>query len=106
MNGFKAILSVTLESTGSNVVIKNLVISILEVRQHTSNFFQALGNAELANERFTSPVKVGNTWDKQSLITNKGILSYPGELFVHQEKPSIFQVNAGPCFTGLIQLKH
>ena len=25
--------------------------------------------------------KVGNTWGKQSLITNKGILSYPGALF-------------------------
>ena len=31
---------------------------------------------ELANERFTSPVKVGNKWGKQSLITNNGILSY------------------------------
>ena len=31
---------------------------------------------ELANERFTSPVKVGNTWGKQSLIANNGILSY------------------------------
>ena len=34
MNGFKAIFSVSLESTGSNVVIRNLVISILEVRHH------------------------------------------------------------------------
>ena len=31
---------------------------------------------ELTNERFTSPVKVGNKWGKQSLITNNGILSY------------------------------
>ena len=31
---------------------------------------------EMANERFTSPVKVGNKWGKQSLITNNGILSY------------------------------
>ena len=31
---------------------------------------------ELANERFTSRVKVGNTWGKQSSITNNGILSY------------------------------
>ena len=31
---------------------------------------------ELANERFTSPVKVGNKWGKQSLITKNGILSY------------------------------
>ena len=31
---------------------------------------------ELANERFTSPVKVGNKWGKQSLMTNNGILSY------------------------------
>ena len=60
----------------------------------------------LANERFTSPVKVRNTWDKQSFITNMGILSYPGELFVHQEKPSIFQVNAGPCLFNLRKLDH
>ena len=25
--------------------------------------------------------KVGNTWGKQSLITKKGFLSYPGALF-------------------------
>ena len=31
---------------------------------------------ELVNESFTSQVKVGNTWGKQSLITNNGILSY------------------------------
>ena len=30
---------------------------------------------ELANGRFSSPVKVGNKWGKQSLITNNGILS-------------------------------
>ena len=31
---------------------------------------------EVANERFTSPVKVGNRWGKQSLFTNNGILAY------------------------------
>ena len=47
----------------------------------TTGFFQVLGKAELANKRFTSAVKVGNTWGKQSFIPDEGILSYPGALF-------------------------
>ena len=43
---------------------------------------------ELANERFTSRVKVGNTWGKQSLITNNGILSYEPTVLKEQSYAS------------------
>ena len=57
------------------------MISILKVRHHHWFLQGPIGKAELANERFTSAVKVGSTWGKQSLITNKGILSYPRASF-------------------------
>ena len=43
---------------------------------------------ELANERFTSPVKVCNTWGKQSLITNNGILLYERTVLKKESYPS------------------
>ena len=49
---------------------------------------------ELANERFTSRVKVGNTWCKQSLITNNGILSYERTVLKKESYASDF------CFVG------
>ena len=84
LNWFKAIFSVTLKSNGSNEIWRFLLWiswSPSFMCSTTSDFFQALGNAEQTNERFTSPVKVGDMWGKQSLITSKGILSYPGALF-------------------------
>ena len=43
---------------------------------------------ELVNESFTSQVKVGNTWGKQSLITNNGILSYEPTVLKEQSYAS------------------
>ena len=84
LNWLKALFSITLETTGSNE-IGRLLLGILWSPSlrccTTAGFFQVLGKVELANERFTSAVKVGNTSGKQSLIPNEGILSYPGALF-------------------------
>ena len=46
----------------------------------TSAFFHAAGKTEDNNERFTMSVKVGRILGRASLITNIGILSYPGAL--------------------------
>ena len=40
-----------------------------------TDFFQALGNSEQANEELICLVKVGSIGGRQSLMTNSGILS-------------------------------
>ena len=92
-----AILSATLERTGSSVTGRLLFATSCSPSfgcGTTSLFFHASGNTELEKEWFIKSVSVGRMCSRQSLTTEMGTLSKSGALLVGVSKIT-FRTSSG-----------